>query len=587
MIHKNHFLPKLFDPFDSLGKKVRRELDNTWAFTFRNHILPKLPVEELGKKYHPELGRPSKNLHSGLGMLLLQQMEDTTDRETIERLMFDQRWQYALDITRTTDAELYMCERTLVELRKKAIELGVAEKLFEVASDGMIAAGGVDVGHQRMDSVHVKSNMKRLGRLRLVGRTIQSFLKNLKRQQEGRYEEVSEELRKKYDGGKKGEDIFSRVKPSETGEKMEGACQDLSGLVEQFSGDEEVGKMYSYQTAKRVLLEQCKLVEEEEGEKRVEVKKAKEVGGDSVQNPSDVDSGYSGHKGQGYSVQAMETYTVEEGEGEKQRLITYVEVTSAAVTDHHAVVPALEAVEERGVKPKVLLGDTLYGSDENVQQAEQMGVELVAPVANTEKGERIPLSSFVVDEKGVVTGCPMGQLPVKVKVKGKRVTAWFSRGVCEGCAEKERCPVLWTHQEKCRLSYELLEMRCSNRRRVEEGEGFKEKYRWRSGIEGCFSEWDRRTGVKHLRVRGLKAVRFAVMMKALGLNVLRFMAWKVRCEAKQAFLSPFLGGGRWLGAFFDWIGSILVPTRINWPHPCSHGPETFNLKTDFLHLHQS
>ena len=35
------------------------------------------------------------------------------------------------------------------------------------------------------------------------------------------------------------------------------------------------------------------------------------------------------------------------------------------------------------------------------------------------------------------------------------------------------------------------------------------------------SEFDRRTGVKHLRVRGMKAVRFAAIMKTIGLNILR------------------------------------------------------------------
>ena len=38
------------------------------------------------------------------------------------------------------------------------------------------------------------------------------------------------------------------------------------------------------------------------------------------------------------------------------------------------------------------------------------------------------------------------------------------------------------------------------------------------------SEFDRRTGVKRLRVRGLKAVRFSAVVKALGLNILRAAA---------------------------------------------------------------
>ena len=38
------------------------------------------------------------------------------------------------------------------------------------------------------------------------------------------------------------------------------------------------------------------------------------------------------------------------------------------------------------------------------------------------------------------------------------------------------------------------------------------------------SEYDRRTGVKHLKVRGLKAVRFCATLKAIGVNIFRSTA---------------------------------------------------------------
>ncbi len=38
------------------------------------------------------------------------------------------------------------------------------------------------------------------------------------------------------------------------------------------------------------------------------------------------------------------------------------------------------------------------------------------------------------------------------------------------------------------------------------------------------SEYDRRTGVKHLRVRGFKAVRFCATLKAVGVNIFRAAA---------------------------------------------------------------
>ena len=43
----------------------------------------------------------------------------------------------------------------------------------------------------------------------------------------------------------------------------------------------------------------------------------------------------------------------------------------------------------------------------------------------------------------------------------------------------------------------------------------------------------RLTGVKHLRVRGLKAVSFAATLKALGLNILRSTRFKF--DQKVAF----------------------------------------------------
>jgi hypothetical protein len=67
-------------------------------------------------------------------------------------------------------------------------------------------------------------------------------------------------------------------------------------------------------------------------------------------------------------------------------------------------------------------------------------------------------------------------------------------------------------------------MRLAKRRAYEQTEEFKDRYRWRSGSEATMSEYDRKTGVKHLRVRGLKAVRFCATLKAVGVNIFRATA---------------------------------------------------------------
>ena len=74
------------------------------------------------------------------------------------------------------------------------------------------------------------------------------------------------------------------------------------------------------------------------------------------------------------------------------------------------------------------------------------------------------------------------------------------------------------------LRFSDKEMRIARRRIFEQSAKFKDRSRWRAGVEATVSEYDRRTGVKHLRVRGLKAVKFCATLKALGLIIFRAAA---------------------------------------------------------------
>ena len=60
-------------------------------------------------------------------------------------------------------------------------------------------------------------------------------------------------------------------------------------------------------------------------------------------------------------------------------LITHVDVQPACEHDSKALVPAIADTKIRGVGPKEVLADTLYGSDENHQAAKAAKVDLIAP----------------------------------------------------------------------------------------------------------------------------------------------------------------------------------------------------------------
>jgi hypothetical protein len=94
------------------------------------------------------------------------------------------------------------------------------------------------------------------------------------------------------------------------------------------------------------------------------------------------------------------------------------------------------------------------------------------------------------------------------------------------------CPVS-AHKKAYTCYYDEKMIRISKRRQNEDTDSFRDLYRYRAGIEATISEYDRLTGVKHLRVRGLKAVSYAATLKALGLNILRSTRFKY--DQKAAF----------------------------------------------------
>jgi hypothetical protein len=299
--------------------------------------------------------------------------------------------------------------------------------------------------------------------------------------------------------------------------------------------------MYSYRTLLRVLKEHCEIREEEGGPAEVKVKPSREIPSDSLQNPSDPDATYDGHKGQGYQVQVMETYCTHESEEQRAKtlnLITHVEVQTACESDAHALIPALESATERGLGPEEVLADSLYGSDDNCHRAEAMGVEIISPAMGSAKEGTISLSEFRFSDRGKIIACPQGHVPVKTKHKKNRYTAAFECSDCTACPMSQACPVK-PGKKHYHLRYDEKTMRIAKRRTIEHTPEFKEKYRWRAGIEATMSQCDRTTGVKRLRVRGFPAVRFCAILKAIGVNLMRATAVR---KARRAGQEPAHGG---------------------------------------------
>jgi len=492
-------------------------LEKSWALVFREYILPYLPVKFIKKFYSEKTGRNSKELYSTIGAVILQQFFDLSDTETVEKLAFDQQWHVALDCF--DDEDQVMCERTLYTMRTHISEENLADKIFAIATDVMIEALQIDVSKQRLDSVHVNSNMACLGRIRILHRAIVKFLRNLKKKHPKFFKSlISEDLIENY-LTKDADSCFNLIKPSERASNLQNHAEDLYGLIQSFRKNKKVSNMNTYKLLCRIFDEQCAV-----GDNKVTAKKPKEVPSDSVQNPSDLDAGYDGHKGQGFQTQLMETYQTKEekesSETPKPDMIIYAETESADKHDSNALEPAIKEVKERGHQPNKLVADAAYGGTKNTEKAKENGIELISPTLGRPTKQQHETFDFD-DDNYEVTACPAGKKPDEIKHNNKSsITAIWYKSTCEGCPNLNKCPT-----KKCAKGrkhyYTISSMKCHFRREHENSKEFIDVYRYRSGIEATNSRFISMTGGRRSRYRGLEKMRFSQKLKALAINMYR------------------------------------------------------------------
>lgn len=525
MIHvKDHKQYDMFNPFEYLGPKRLALLESSWAHLFREEILHKLPAEKLFHLYSDLYGRRTKELYAMLGLVLLQQMEDLTDEETVRQFAFNIMWHYALNVTDPSDVSSYVSPRTLWAMRDIVGRLGLEQSIFENVTGALTKLFALDPSKQRLDSIHIFSNMAHLGRIRLFVKTIRKFLINLKRHHAGLYQSLGDaaiRYEEKNDGR------FA-VKPSESARTLQEVGNDCFFLVERFKDQEAVVSLSSYQLLVRLFNEQC-VLEKTDAATSVVIRPNKEVPSDSLQNPSDPDAGYCGHKGKGYQMQVMEAWSPDKSQ---PNLISHVKVEAAHESDSNALLPAIEDAVNRELAPKELLADSLYGSDDNVEKAKELGVEVVSP-AMGKQSHPIGIADFSFSDTDEITACPEGQKPRATKTgKHGGKIVHFDKAACDKCPRQSDCPVK-RDKRNSTISYDVKALRLARRRAREKTEAFRELYRFRAGVEGTMSDLDRITGIKQLRVRGMPQVRLAAVLKATGLNILRSTTFKNRLRRQE------------------------------------------------------
>ena len=368
---------RLFDPFDAvLTEKARRRLLDGWAGVFRHVILELLPVDAVAGHFKLGMGRPTKELYSMAGLILIMEFMDWTKQEALDAYSFRMDVHYALNLEPVThDLSMRTLERYLTLFTQNDL----ARRVMHDVTVKLVGLLGLKIDQQRLDSTHVFSDMANFGRTRLMGVAIKRFLTQVKRGRPADYNALDASLRQRYapsvcrlfaDSGK---DSESRRRLRQQ------VAEDMYQLLRHFADRPEHAGRDSYKALERIFYEQCDVQED-----KVEVKA--KVGGRVIQNPSDPEATYDGHKGPGYQAQIAETCHPEN----VVQLITSVLPQTAAEPDGFAVEDVLDDLKRSALLPEQMLTDMHYNGDRNVQLAEQYGVELVGPVPSGSHEKKDP-----------------------------------------------------------------------------------------------------------------------------------------------------------------------------------------------------
>ncbi|MBF0463395.1 MAG: transposase [Magnetococcales bacterium] len=563
----------------------RERLKRTWPEIFRTQIMRIIPEDAFASLYHAFQGRPNFPVAILVGLSILKEMLDLTDEALMDSFRFDMRFHYALGL-RLEETELAI--RTLYNFRSRMVGSPAVAATFERVTDQIITILGLNTGEQRLDSSHIRSNMANLARLGLFIKTIEHFLASLKKSFPDRFEALPKAFKERYGerpghfGDVRGtqsqrrlnvvaKDLWSlvnRFRADEDVKKMRAykllerlldeqcvvatddqetpvAVKESKGVVldQPQNSDDQKGATGSgdadnapvaLKKSEEILSEQSKNPDDQqstndhayEDNAPVTLKKPKEVASNTLQSPSDPDATYSGHKGKGYQIQICETCHKDNA----IQVITCAFVEPAHVSDQKATIPVIDALDKRGIKPTRLFADTNYNSGQNLLDAAARGVDLMAPTPGQASTNIIQLCDFNIDYVEFdLQSCPKGFRPVKdtLGADGMTHNLQFDHTQCAACDMSSVCVV---GTQKGRLRFhptDIVLATAINYSRHREGtEAFKEAYKTRAGIESTNAEGKTAHGMAKFWTRKLPRMMFAGAMKALAINVKRFMRYQ-------------------------------------------------------------
>src|SRR6266508_3164344 len=246
----------------------------------------------------------------------------------------------------------------------------------------------------------------------------------------------------------------------------------------------------------------------------------------------------------GYSVHLTETC-----EDDTPNLITQVTTTSASVDDHTMLAPIQADLAARDMLPSEHYVDSGYVDAQALVDSQRQQIKLVGPMqadgcwqARTPNG--ITNTQFVLDWDAEQAVCTEGKLsrtwqPCTDGHNNAGIVVRFAREDCLTCSRRTDCTRGQKQGRQLMLRPREQHLALLSARAWQESAEFKAQYSRRAGVEGTFTQANRRGDLRHARYIGLAKTHLQNVIIAVALNVLRVLAWLGEVPRATTRTSPF------------------------------------------------
>ena len=535
-----------------LPKQIRKKLDTHWSSVFYQNVFFGIKESDFSVIYSDEHGRPNFPVNILVGLEIIKEMYGYSDEKLYDSFFFDYSIQRALGVEDIE--EYYFSIRTWYNFRAKLAmyeyENGISliDKVFIRHRDDIIAELKIKTDIQRMDSVMISANIKKMNRLTLFHKVLSNLVKLLVETKISVDRKILELVKDDEDS------VMYRLDKDKVYKTTHELANILFLLVNKHGDNSDIIHEKAFIDALRLIDDQCDIHKEKRKRGKwlqvIKLKDPKNISSGSLQNPADPDATYRKKKEkqhQGYVTHGTETCDPDN----PMQVVTSVATEKNNVDDAKVGAEELQDLTEE-TDLTTLITDGGYHSPNMSKVAEEEGVEIFTTAIRGRKPQEDLLNteSFAFDDSEMITSCPDGHRPIKQTKKDGILKASFDRRICKSCKLKSKC-IAYISEKQSRLVVDANRRWLDKRNCDGDSEKFKLYSRLRPPVEALMEKLKPKYLSGRTLFRGKVKVSQRMILRGIGVNFRRYLALMV--EYFAVFLARL---------DFSKFGNILTSCQV-------------------------